>query len=88
MEVRAREKADSFWSAPMSENMPIFLGYPGVCQEFWSWAENIAASPNTGTLPLPNSSTAPCRWMIAVGHHSSEKGVGITLCVHVNLFRW
>jgi len=39
-----------------------------------SWAENIAASPNTATLPLPNSSTAPCRWMIAVGTIPVKEG--------------
>jgi len=31
---RRAKKADSFWSAPMSDKMPIFLGFRGVCQEF------------------------------------------------------
>jgi len=28
------EKADSFWSAPMSDKMRKFLGFLGACQEF------------------------------------------------------
>jgi hypothetical protein len=31
---RRKKKADSFWSAPMSEKMRKFLGFLGACQEF------------------------------------------------------
>jgi hypothetical protein len=30
--TRSRKKADSYWSAPMSEIMGFFPGFLGVCQ--------------------------------------------------------
>ena len=62
MEIRARKKADRFWSAPMSENSAIILEFLGVCQEIWSYVVSIRHGLVRPHAPVPQAHCdfAPC----------------------------